>query len=343
MNQITISNELDAINFFESYLEHPELINPDSILVEGWDKFRIHLTGDKFHNSITPSVMKGIIDLQQSLYEAFALAVYNDKNVSRLTKAQKKHLEIQVVITEGSTNLDIDINALFMGFVNETVGKMTAGQAMLIFVFFITAYFGQSSWKSWMDKKQAIREKELDTETQKHLVDSLSENNRRVVDVLEKVAASNEKARAIYAQSDETRNRLVRSTRYADEININNLTEITGERAEELTRQPRLGWEVVRLDGRYRLLAVNSSSTLERKVKIRNLETGREITASLEDNTLDNQHLQRLGSAEWGLHPATLKVKAKMKLDQVKDAVIISVDNIEEDIKFDDSEDRSND
>jgi len=343
LNQITISNELDAINFFESYLEHPELINPDSILVEGWDKFRIHLTGDKFHNSITPSVMKGIIDLQQSLYEAFALAVYNDKNVSRLTKAQKKHLEIQVVITEGSTNLDIDINALFMGFVNETVGKMTAGQAMLIFVFFITAYFGQSSWKSWMDKKQAIREKELDTETQKHLVDSLSENNRRVVDVLEKVAASNEKARAIYAQSDETRNRLVRSTRYADEINIDNLTEITGERAEELTRQPRLGWEVVRLDGRYRLLAVNSSSTLERKVKIRNLETGREITASLEDNTLDNQHLQRLGSAEWGLHPATLKVKAKMKLDQVKDAVIISVDNIEEDIKFDDSEDRSND
>lgn len=343
MNQITISNELEAISFFESYLEHPELIDPDSILVEGWDVFRIHLTGEKFHNSITPSVMKGIIDLQQSLYEAFALAVYNDKNTSRLTIAQKKHLEIQVVITEGSTNLDIDINALFMEFVNQTVGKMTSGQAMLLFVFFIVAYFGHSSWKSWMDKKQAIREKELDTETQKHLVDSFSETNRRVVDVLEKVAISNERARAIYTQSDETRNRLVRSTRYADEININNLTEITGERAEELTRQPRLGWEVVRLDGRYRLLSVNSSSTLERKVRIRNLDTGREITASLEDNTLDNQHLQRLGSAEWGLHPAFLKVKAKMKLDQVKDAVIISVDSIEEDIKFNDSEDRNND
>ena len=343
MNQILISDELDAIKFFESYLENPELINPNSVLVEGWDVFRIHLTGEKFHNSITPSVMKGIIDLQQSLYEAFALAVYNDKNISKLTIAQKKHLEIQVVITEGSTNLDIDINALFTAFVNETVGKMTSTQAMVLFVFFIVTYFGHAAWKSWMDKKQAIAEKQIDSETQKHLVDSLSDNNERIVNVLEKVAISNEKAKVIYVQSDETRNKLIRSTRYADDVNIDNVAEITGQDAEELTRQPRLGWEVVRLDGRYRLLSVNSSSTLERKVKIRNLETGREITASLEDNTLDRQHLQRLGSAEWGLHPATLKVKAKMKLDQVKDAVIMSVDNIEEDIRFDDSEDRNDD
>lgn len=342
-DMILISNEMDAVGFLNSYLNDPEFLSSRRVMVKGWDSFNIHLAGEKFHNSITPSVMKGIIELQQALYEAFALAVYNENNINKLTEEQKKQLEIQVVVSEGSTNLDIDVNQIFGAFLAATVDKMDGSQSFVLFLTFIIVFFGHSFWKSWLENKTSIKEKELDNKIQEKTIDAMSEMNKKVVETLEKLATKDEKVAEVIKNSDSTRAKLVRSTRYADEVNIDGLTTMSGEDAEYLTRQPREEWEPIRLDGRYRLLQVNSSSTLSRKVKIRNLDTHRELTALLEDHTLDKKHLDKLGKAEWNHHPAYLEVKAKMKGDLIKDAVILSVTKVEEDIVFDDSKDLDED
>lgn len=337
MQDYIISNESDAIRFLEQYLDDPDSIAILNVKIESWSNFTIHLTGEKFHNSITPSVMKGVIELQHSLYQAFALAVHGQSNTSLLTKEQKKQLEIVVVVKDGSSILDFDINEMLKSLIETTAGKMSSTQVLVLILFTVVVYFGTSAWRSWLEKRNEKAETETDADVQKQVIESLSKTNERAIAVLEKFAEQNTKAQDIYEKSAQAKNQVVRATHYAQEIDLDGLATLTGEQAEYLTRQPRHDWETVRLDGRYRMLRVNSSSTLERKVTIRNLESNREFTATLEDTTLEKRHLEQLSIAEWNHHPLQLKIKAKMKHGNLKDAIIISVEKVETDIVFDDS------
>lgn len=43
-------------------------VSPTDIKLDfsDWPKYTIHLTGEKYHQSITPSVMKGFLELQKT-------------------------------------------------------------------------------------------------------------------------------------------------------------------------------------------------------------------------------------------------------------------------------------
>lgn len=347
--KIVISNEEQAANLLEQLLDNPEKVDTSNIEIKDWKHFTLYLKGEKFDNSLTPTVMKGIIELQKAVYEAYALAVYNDKNTNRLTHQEKKELELKVVVYEGSSLVDIDINGIFTKFIEGTVGKMTSQQAFVLIFVALLLYFGTSALGKFLEHRQAVKEKELETEenkantqaivdTVKNLVETNNEKDVKVFEVLEKAIERSPQAQQIEQIATHTANAIIRSTRNADTAVINDTIELSGEAAEFLTRNPRADWQPVRIDGNYRLLRVNSSDTRQRKVTLLNLDTGREIIATLEDNTIGSRHLQLLGDAEWNLHPAQLKVKAKMKGSQLKDAQIISVESVDKSIVFDDSE-----
>ena len=70
----------------------------------------IHLTGEKFHSTITIGIMKGIISLQKALYDGYSLARYG--TIQKLTAQEKEMLELQVRVDEGSSIIEILIDAV---------------------------------------------------------------------------------------------------------------------------------------------------------------------------------------------------------------------------------------
>ncbi len=344
-----ISNENDAAAILQELLDNPKAVDIHNIEIKDWKHFTIYLQGEKFDNSLTPTVMKGIIELQRAIYEAYALTVYNDKNINRLSRQEKQDLELKVVVYEGSSLLDIDVNGIAAKFLEGTVDKMNSGQSVMLIMAFLLLYFSSSALKHFLDYRQAIKEKEMETEQTKssqeamvdavkNIVEAHTEKDKKVLEVLEKAIEQNPRVRQIEQTAIQTANTLVRSTRNADNVIINDVAEFSGDTAEYLTRAPKLDWQPIRLDGRYRLLRVNSSDSRQRKMTLLNLDNGRELTAILEDNTIGSRHLQLLGEAEWNLHPVELKVKAKMKGNQIKDAEIMSVEFVDRSIVFDDSQ-----
>lgn len=83
----------------------------------------IHIEGDKFHSTITTGIMRGVINLQKALYDGYSLVQYG--KIQKLTTAEKEMLELQVKVDDGSSIIEILIDALAKA-IGEKMEKLTA-------------------------------------------------------------------------------------------------------------------------------------------------------------------------------------------------------------------------
>ncbi|NVP23608.1 hypothetical protein [Treponema phagedenis] len=83
----------------------------------------IHIEGDKFHSTITTGIMRGVISLQKALYDGYSLVQYG--KIQKLTTAEKEMLELQVKVDDGSSIIEILIDALAKA-IGEKMEKLTA-------------------------------------------------------------------------------------------------------------------------------------------------------------------------------------------------------------------------
>lgn len=89
----------------------------------------IHLTGEKFHSTITIGIMKGIISLQKALYDGYSLARYG--TIQKLTAQEKEMLELQVRVNEGSSVIEILVDAVAKA-VGDKMDKLTSKEIIKI-------------------------------------------------------------------------------------------------------------------------------------------------------------------------------------------------------------------
>lgn len=335
-NTIQISNEIEAAALIERLLHEPDTIDPNSIIIKGWENFTIHLSGEKFHNSITPTVMKGFLSLQTALYKSYCIARYQDANPNRLTQEERKALELSIIVDEGSSNFILDVDE-WVSKILELIGeKMSSKQIFALILISTILYFGNSAFTTWIEKEKNIKIKELESDDAFKSLKILAENHKHALEVIQDMARNNPQAREILQISQQAKRDILKSTRDADTVTINNAIEISGEAAELLAKETKEDWQSARLDGYYRLLSVDSSNTEERKARIRKLDTGEEVTALLEISEADSRAL--LSKAEWNFHPVYLRVIALKKDNKIKEksARIIAVDKIDDKTIFND-------
>ena len=95
MAEITIRSEQDAAALLERYFDNEiDQSTPLSIQFDGWPVLTMRLEGEGFDQSITPSVMKGFIELQSAIYKAVAIERYGPGG--RLSQAERDELEFKI-------------------------------------------------------------------------------------------------------------------------------------------------------------------------------------------------------------------------------------------------------
>jgi|SRR5476649_1599425 len=113
-----------------------------NFLFEGWPKLHINVKGDKFHSSLTSSMVAGLASMHESLQRAYCLAKYETQNLQRLTNEDKQALDIIFQISEGSTDSETDWSATinqFLAFFVSAFDGMSGIQKMVVLLALITA------------------------------------------------------------------------------------------------------------------------------------------------------------------------------------------------------------
>lgn len=299
----------------------------NKIIFDGWPSLNIYLKGKKFEKSLTPTVMKGLIELQKGIYQSYSATKFNTPS-KRLTDEEKDALELRVVVNEGSSDLDINFTEIAVKLIEELGHKMDPNHVLIAVVSIAVMYFGSSAYKSYLENRKEIKLKELTDETQKDMISSLkfaTEQETKRAEILADVIKSQPSIGMVKQIAHDTHTELVKSLAAGTQSKIGD-TNLNPIISETLTQNARRKSKEVRLDGVYKLLKLDWSNNSKFKVRVINVNTLNELDAEVQDESLTGQYKDAIKNAEWSRKPINLEINAK-KLgddDQYYEAVIVS-------------------
>lgn len=337
--EIIVNSEEDIIRILQDSMNGKD-VDLTTIKFGEWPKFHMHLEGEKFHQTLTPSVMKGLIELQTGVYRTYALAKYHSNHSGHLTDEEKSELEFEVKVSDGSSGVDIDFTEIASKFIEGTVGKMSGESAALLLGMFLLLYFGRSVYSTWADNKKEEKLAEIEAQTKAQekqaSLDTVrivsSENSKTVQGLIDLAKSKDDRIAEIESHANETRTAIVRSFREADNAEIQGAVEMSGEAAAMLATTTRSSWTPVRLDDWYRVLEVHSANLAKRKIRLENCRTHQSFVAVIEHDTLDQKNLSRIQEAEWSYKKIFLTLKASELNGRLREATIIEAKEIGEDL-----------
>lgn len=326
---IIIRSEEDAYAILE--LARNDNLPPfKNIVFDGWPTLSIYLQGEKFHQSITPTVMRGLLEFQKAIYKSYASAKY-DLPTKRLTEEEKKALEIRVDVKNGSSDFGINFQELAIKLIEQIGGKMDPTHVLIIVVSIAVLYFGTSAYKSYLENRKEIRSKEVSDETQRKTLEALkftSSQETERMKIMVHLANRDHRIENISRIAYDAHSEVVKTLAAADNATIEGIP-VTPEMAESLTRNARRKSSEARLDGTYRLIKIDWSDPLKFKVRVFNIDTGLQLDAEVQDNSLTGKYKEALREAEWSRSPVALKINAKLiGEDTYRDAVVIAAETI---------------
>lgn len=324
---IVITSEEDAYTVLR--LAQEGKIEPfGNIVFKGWPTLNLYLQGPKFHQSLTPTVMRGLLEFQKGIYQSYAVAKY-DHASRRLTDEEKSALEIRVDVNEGSSDLEINFQELAVKLIEQLGGKMDPVHVLITVVTISVLYFGTSAYKSYLDNRKEIRLKEITDETQRRTIEALQYSGAQETErlkILSDVSRDDRRIEAIARIAYESQTEIVKSLAAGSSAKLDGI-KISPSIAETLTKNSRRKSTEVRLDGLYRLVKLDWSDPLKFRVRIYDAATGDEFDADVQDDSLTGRYKEYLREAEWSRAPVRLKINAKLfGADEYRDAVIVAVE-----------------
>lgn len=300
----------------------------NTIVFDGWPSLSLYLKGEKFDQSITPTVMQGLLEFQKSLYQAYAAAKY-DYPGKRLSEREKKDLEIKVEVNDGSSDLEINFQELAAKLIEHMAGKMESTHILISVVTIAVLYFGTSAYRSFLENRKETRIKEIADETQKMTLSALKYTSEQetarakiMADLVKRDSTVDNISRLAYDAHAE----VVKSMAAGDTAKLEGIP-LTPDVVDTLTQNARRQSKDIRLDGIYRLIKLDWSDPLKFKARVYNVKTGLSLNAEVQDDSLTGKYKEALREAEWNRSPVKLIINAKTFGDGLyKDAVVLSAE-----------------
>ncbi|MCW0024624.1 hypothetical protein [Burkholderia pseudomallei] len=327
---LTIRDEGDAFSALRLLLQG-KLEQVDSLVFDGWPKLQMDLNGPKFRQSVTPTVMTELIDLQRAIYRGFALARYNNPDIKSLSTDEKTRLEMVVTVGPGSSFLEPDnIVEIIKEFIKGVGDKMEPKHWICIVLIFTLGYFGNTAYEHYLESQKEVKLQQAKNDEQKQLIQGMldaSKANNENVKLLIEASKTSQQAANVYATSHDANDAKTRVARRSLHAKINGVT-LTGEQAAALVANPRQQAVEIRMDGKYRVLKVDNTDPLSYKVSIWSPDTRQTITAQLQNETVTGEARNVLSRAVTERMPVVLQVNAREIRGEIRDATVVKVEEL---------------
>lgn len=323
-----VESEQQAFDLIEEYLTGNAI--PEGVTFTGWPNLTIRLTGEKFNKSLTPSVMKGFVEMQSQINKSYALAKYGIPDVRRLTKEELDALEIEVTVEQGSSLVEVNIDGFLTKLTQELAGKMTGTEIVITVLGAAVIWGGVTAFKRFLEYRKDTRMAEIAKEGDKESLRTMqvmSQEETKRLQVISEMIAKKPLLDNMDRMSYDAKTQMVKSFVRSDTAEIDGVT-IDSETAKELVTNARRRSIEMRIDGVYRIEEVNNTDPESFKVKVRRVDSDQRLTCVVQDVFLDESgNKEALQRAEWERKPVHLSINAKHVDGDIKSAVILYVND----------------
>lgn len=326
---LVVTNESQAFEVLESYLSGLEL--PEGVSFDGWPSLKFRLTGEKFHGSLTPTVMKGFVDMQAQINKAFAKLKYGVPDTRKLSEEEKESIEIQVNVEEGSSLVEVNMDGFYAQVIQSVVHKVTPQELVFIVVCVALIWGGTTVMKTFLNNRKEVRKDEVKGESERAHLEAMkfmSEQETKRAEILSQAISKNEQLKSMDTYSHNAKADLLKSLASADTTEFADVV-LDKEDLKELTTNARRSFRDIRIDGEYKIEKVDSTNPDSFRVQIREIKTDKRISCVVQDVFLEaSENKKCLQQAEWDRSSVRLTINAKELDGEISSAVILYVEPI---------------
>ncbi len=318
MPEIVVENERDAIALLKRALED-QLGHDANVVFKDWPKIQITLNGEGYNSTITPSLMEGLLKVQQGVNRTYANLVLDQPDARHLKEAERKELEFKAKVMQGSSVIEVDLSEFAQKLVTDLAAKQTPQNRIVYGIVGASLWAANSMSKAYVKAQARISTTDVEAD---QLV-PVTEEEKEAVDVFAAAVARDRRFAVVVEDAQSATVTLLRGISDAATINLNGVV-LRNEDARHVVAVRRSEAEEQQLNGNYRILNVDTSKDDEIKIKVRYENDGREFWASFQDNSLDKEHVKALQTAEWSKGKVYLSVNARILRGEVTVAKILS-------------------
>jgi len=120
-NKITIRNEDEAERFLEEFFRSEKEFQSLDIFFDGWPNLCVKIVGQDYKSSLKSSQLKALLKLQETLYYQYELLT--GRKSSALSLAERKFLELNVRVGNGSSELKIDLEPILNAIISSGISS----------------------------------------------------------------------------------------------------------------------------------------------------------------------------------------------------------------------------
>lgn len=270
-----------------------------------WAKTRIKYYGKPFHQSLTPSTMKGLIELQNSLYRASAAILREEPDARRLTETEKARLELIFKIGKGSTPTEGDGKGI-LTTLNGAIAKMTSRHLLIGVCVLGLSYFGEKGYESHLgslkDEKAAIKDEKVAA-----IPDEIMKHDERMAELLVRGREQSPAAAAVQVEANRGFQSVIRNSGDASSLEIQKVP-ISRQQIEESRRKSRRTSSTFEIRQEFELRNVDPRSPDGFTVLIKSKVDGLEFKATLYDSIASDKDKELIREAEWGKKGVILRI-----------------------------------
>lgn len=318
--QLIVGSEQQAFSVLEQALKNELGDQPLMLKFEHWPIVEIRLDGPGYDSAITADMAEGLIELQGAVNRAYARVVHHSNSARKLTAAERQNLQFKATVEKGSSLIKVDLGDFAEKIALEMVSKMEPMHLVIAVLGLAIAGGSVLAYKAFL--KHRTEDKQIAAEVSKAIAFTQEETRR--LEVFGKALSASPQLQVATQDFDAARHEIVRGTSDAKSLTMNTVT-LDRESAHLVATTKRSESREVQLNGNYIILETHWQKNNEVRLKLRTFETGQEIMASLQNDSLNDDQLDMLQSAEWNRTKVYMSINATELRGAITTATILSV------------------
>jgi hypothetical protein len=265
-----------------------------------WAAVRVYLPQPEVNSAITPPYMEAFLALQKQIYQLAALTESGVADSGQLTEAEKRELQLNVVVSGGSSNLESRLEKPLLALLKKMVGKLSGKQSAIVIVA-LAGMFG-TYWclSAWLDHTKQIKIEEIKSKDHVAALQALqfankqeSEAFRKVISILEQQGSVGKRAVDAIAQTNEA---LLKAASSTPKSTINQV-EITKQEADILRISPRKKAEPKVVQQRIKVVDINTADPYDLQVVLVDPSRNAQYRIRLKDDLFAGDNRKALFAA----------------------------------------------
>lgn len=320
MARLTIASEEDAFRLIEKALKKELVFQPYQLCFENWPVLSIKLEGEGYESTITPDMAAALVELQLAMNRSYARLVHQSSNSRVLSADERESLKFKAKVEKGSSLINIDLGAWAETLSTAVVNKMNPEHLVMSVVGMAVVAGAALAYKSYLRHKS--EDKKVESDMQVRI--ALSQEETRRHEILANALTARPEIDFARQDFDQARTAVLKGVGDADSITVSGVM-LENSTAHAVARAQRSESKEIQLNGNYEILRVDWQQEDEVRLRVTNLDTGREFMASFLDQSFEHDQIAILKDAEWSRSPVYLSINATELRGEVTTATIVNV------------------